>query len=170
MSHTNEQPRDKLWHMLKDIRFGMFTTRHENGHLHSRPMTTQNRSIENDNSLWFFMSRKGDPVADILVDDSVDVVYADPGKDTYISVSGDAAIVDDMAKKTALWNKFAEAWFPGGVGDPDLALVQVKIIHAHYWDVKSNKIVQLYEMAKAVFTGEPPRNMADTGEIRLRSE
>lgn len=32
----------KLWDMIKDIKFGMFTARHGNGHLHSRPMTTQN--------------------------------------------------------------------------------------------------------------------------------
>ena len=26
---------------------------------------------------------------------------------------------------------------------PDLALVQVRIVHANYWDVKSSKLVQL---------------------------
>ena len=59
--------RDKLWTMIKDIKFAMFTTRHgSNGHLHSRPMTTQNKELGADDSLWFFMSRRGDPVADLL--------------------------------------------------------------------------------------------------------
>jgi len=40
--------RDKLWTMIKDIRFAMFTTRHTNGHLHARPMTTQNEALEAD--------------------------------------------------------------------------------------------------------------------------
>jgi len=167
MNNDNNQPREILWRLVKDIRFGMFTTRHENGHLHSRPMTTQNRSIESDDSLWFFMSRKGDPVADLTADSRVNIVYADPGSDVYVSVSGEAMVVEDMAKKTALWNTFAGAWFPGGVDDPDLALVQIKVIHAHYWDVKESKIVQLYKMAKAAFTGEPPINLGKTGEIRM---
>ena len=51
--------RERLWEMIKDIRFAMFTNRHGNGHLHSRPMTTQNKAIDEVSSLWFFMSRKG---------------------------------------------------------------------------------------------------------------
>ena len=61
----------------------------------------------------------------------------------------------------------AEAWFPGGVDDPDLALVCVKINHANYWDVKESKIVQLYQMAKAVITGKPPTEMGEQAKIRM---
>ena len=137
MDHMHDDPAthgtDKLADLIKDIRFGMFTTHKPNhGHLHSRPMTTQNRHIE-DGSLWFFMSRSGDPVAEFEGDDQVNVSYADPGSDTYVSVSGVAEIVDDRAKKLALWNKGAEAWFKGGVNDPDLALVQVRIDIGSLW-------------------------------------
>ena len=109
------QARSHLWEMIHDIRFAMFTTRHSNGHLHSRPMTTQNAELDDDSSLWFFMSRKGDPVADIRAEPIVNLVYADPGDDTYVSVSGTAAVVEDKAKKQQLWSKLALAWFPGGV-------------------------------------------------------
>ena len=161
--------RDKLWKMISDIKFAMFTTRHgSNGHLHSRPMTTQNKALDDDASLWFFMSKKGDPVDDVMADGTVAVVYANPSSDTYVSVSGNAAIVEDIAKKQALWGKLNEAWFPGGVADPDLALVQVKIVHANYWDVKESKIVQLLTMAKAAVTGKPPVNLGEHGEVRMR--
>lgn len=160
--------RDLLWNMIKGIRFAMFTTRHGNGHMHSRPMTTQNKALEADESLWFFMSKKGDPVADLKADPTVNVVYADPSADTYVSVSGTAAMIEDQAKKDQLWNKMTEAWFPGGPTDPDLALVQVQIIHANYWDVKESKIVQIYEMAKAVVTGKPPTDLGEHGEVRMR--
>jgi general stress protein 26 len=116
--------RDKLWNMVKDIKFAMFTTRHANGHLHARPMTTQNKALEADDSLWFFMSKTSEPVEDIRVHPVVGVIYADPSSDTYVSVSGTAAMLEDGAKKQQLWNKAAEAWFPGGPTDPNLALVQ----------------------------------------------
>ena len=101
--------RDKLWKMIKDIRFAMLTTRHGNGHLHARPMTTQNRELASDDSLWFFMSRNGDPIDDLRTDPMVGVAYADPGSGTYVSVAGRAAEVDDPAKKRELWSKLAEA-------------------------------------------------------------
>lgn len=167
VEQPREQPRDILWRLVKDIKFSMFTTRHGNGHLHARPMTTQNKLIDEQNLLWFFMSKKDDTIADLRSDASVNITYADPGKDAYISVSGEATVVDDLAKKTALWTAFAKAWFPGGPEDPDLALVQVKIIHAHYWDVKSSKIVQLYEMAKAAITGKAPEIINQSGEVRM---
>jgi general stress protein 26 len=158
------QGQDKLAELIKDIKFAMFTTHKQQGHLHSRPMTTQNKRIEDD-SLWFFMSRSGDPVAEFQGDDQVNLAYANPSSDTYVSVSGVAQVVDDHAKKQALWNKAAEAWFKGGVDDPDLALVRVRIEHADYWDVKESKIVQLYKMAEASVTGKPPK-MGEHGHIR----
>jgi len=167
MYDTHDQTahgQDKLSELIKDIKFGMFTTHKVQGHLHSRPMTTQNKRID-DNSLWFFMSRSGDPVSEFKGDQQVNVSYSDPGADTYVSVSGVASVVEDQAKKEALWNKAAEAWFKGGVNDPDLALVRVRIEHADYWDVKESKLVQLYKMAEAAVTGNPPK-MGEHGHVR----
>ena len=165
---TSTAERDKLWDMIKDIKFGMFTTRHPgNGHLHSRPMTTQNKELGADDSLWYFMSRSSSPVDDLKSEAKVNVAFGDPSDDTWVSVSGEAAVVNDPAKVQQLWNKMNEAWFKGGPTDPDLALVQVRIVHANYWDVKESKIVQLWEMAKAAVTGSTP-DMGEHGEVRLR--
>lgn len=167
-SSVDAASRSRLWELIHDIRFAMFTTRHDNGHLHSRPVTTQNSSIDEDANLWFFMSRGGEPVADLTGDRTVNVVYADPGCDRYVSVSGLAFVVESLAKKQQLWSKLSEAWFPGGAGDPDLALVQVRILHASYWDVKESKLVQLYQLAKAAFTGKPPVDLGEHVDIRMR--
>ncbi|MEO8543224.1 MAG: pyridoxamine 5'-phosphate oxidase family protein [Burkholderiaceae bacterium] len=165
---TPDEARKKLWELIKEIRFGMFTTRHTNGHLHSRPMTTQNRGLDEDASLWFFMSRANGPVDDVRNDPSVNVVYADPSDDSYVSVSGNAVVVDDMARKQQLWSKMNDAWFPRGPTDPDVALVEVKIIHANYWDVDDNKIVQLFKMATASVSGNPPQDMGEHATVRMR--
>jgi len=170
MDHSNDAQRNTLWRLIKDIKFGMFTTKHSNGHLHARPMTTQNHAIDEHDLLWFFMSRKGDPVADLLASPQVNVVYADASEDTYVSVSGEASLVEDMSKKKELWTLFAKAWFPGGVEDADLALVRVKISHAHFWDIESSKFVQLYTMVKAAVTGTPPTDMGNTGEVRMHAD
>ena len=169
MTHsTTSEGREKLWQMIKGIKFGMFTTRHPgNGHLHARPMTTQNKELGSDDSLWYFMSRSSHPVEDLATEPTVNVAFADPGSDTWVSVSGEAAVVNDRAKAEQLWSKMNEAWFKGGPNDPDLALVQVRIVHANYWDVKESKIVQLWEMAKAAMSGKTP-DLGEHGEVRLR--
>lgn len=159
--------RSKLWDMIKDIKFAMLTTRHSNGHLHSRPMTTQNRSIDEDDALWFFMSRSREPLHDLEQEDQVNLAYAKPDDQTYVSVSGVAQVVDDVQRKHDLWNKANEAWFPQGPDDADVALVKVTITHADYWDATGSKLVRLYELAKANVTGQPPKDMGDRGRVRM---
>ncbi|CAN7584149.1 pyridoxamine 5'-phosphate oxidase family protein [Rhizobacter sp. LjRoot28] len=165
---TTFNDRDTLWELIEDIKFAMFTTRHANGHLHSRPMTTQNSKLDEQTSLWFFVGRDNELVEDIATDPQVNVAYGDPGSDTWVSVSGEARLVEDRAKKEALWSKMTEAWFPGGIDDPNLGLLEVQITHAHYWDVKDSKLVQLIKMATSAVTGNPPKHMGETGEVRMK--
>ena len=168
MTTADTHDRSQLWALIKDIKFGMFTTRHQNGHLHSQPMTTRNQLVDEDDRLWFFMSRSGGPVSDLLIDRNVNVCFADPASHSYVSVSGEANAVSDPAKLRRLWTKAASEWFPGGVDDPDLALIEVQILHARYWDMKGNKFTQLYNRAKVVVTGESSPDVDEVGEVHIR--
>ena len=158
---------ETLWKLIKDIKFGMLTHRHSSGMLHAHPLTTQNRGIDEHSELYFFISKSGELYERLLTDGEVNVSYADPGKDSYVSLSGQARFLDDPAQKEALWNAIAKAWFPGGPTDPDLALLAVRVRHAEYWDVKESQMVQLFKMAKAALTGEPPRDMGEHKELTL---
>ena len=166
--HTPDTSRAQLWELIKDIRFAMFTSRHSNGHLHSRPMTTQNKAVDEDDRLWFFMSRRGDPVDDLRSEPNVNVSYADPQTQRYVTVTGPARVVDDKEKTRALWSDKNEAWFSGGVEDGDLALVEVQISHAHFWDMKDNKLTQLYKRVKAAATGKPSKDRGESEEVHMR--
>ena len=158
----------KLWDMIGDIRFGMLTVRGADGRLYSRPMTTQNGEADHGGVIWFFMSRSGQPVADLTASPDVNVAYADPASERYVSVSGAGRLVEDPVKKQELWSTAAKAWFPGGVEDPDLALVAVLVAEAEYWDVKANKAVQIFKLAKAAQTGEEQTNPGEHRHVRMR--
>ncbi|MCW7539619.1 pyridoxamine 5'-phosphate oxidase family protein [Aquabacterium sp. A7-Y] len=160
-------PQQRLWDMIRDIRFGMMTTRHHDGQLRSRPMTTQNRSVDEGGVLWFFVSRSSEAGMDLHDDGAVNIAYADPDKDRYISLAGFARFVDNPDKKNELWNSATQAWFPNGPDDPDVGLLAVHVDHAEYWDVEASKMVQLFKMARAAVTGERPRDMGDHREVRL---
>lgn len=158
---------ETLWKLIKDIKFGMFTHRNVNGLLHAHPLTTQNKSLDEGAQLYFFVPRNGELAGCIGQDPAVNVSYADTGDDSYVSVSGDARIEENQAKKEELFSPMAKAWFPEGAGDPNLALLVVHVRHAEYWDVDESKMVQLYKMAKAAITGEPPRNLGEHKELNL---
>ncbi len=166
MQH-NTRAHDTLWKLIKDIKFGMFTHRSASGMLHAHPLTTQNKALDEGAALYFFVPRSGEIAQRIDHDPSVNISYADPGEDSYVSVSGEARIEEDQAKKDALFSPMAKAWFPEGASDPNLALLAVQVRHAEYWDIDESKMVQLYKMAKAAMTGEPPRDLGEHKELKL---
>ena len=158
---------DKLWELIKDTRFGMLTHRHSDGQLHSHPLTTQNKTVDEQSTLYFFVPRDGDIVRHVATDPSVNVAYANTDADSYVSVTGSAGVLEDQAKKEELFNPAAKAWFPGGPTDPNLALLAVRILDAEYWDVDDSKMVQLLKMAKAAVTGEPPKNLGEHKKLNV---
>ena len=44
-----------LWELIKDIKFGMLTHKHPNGMLHAHPLTTQNKSLDAGEPLYFLV-------------------------------------------------------------------------------------------------------------------
>jgi len=147
----NENVR-KLGEMIKEIKFAMLTTAEPDGTLRSRPMATQ--ATEFDGTLWFFTAASAPKVEEIEQDHHVNLSYAAPDKNLYVSVSGKARMVRDRQKAEELWNPAFKAWFPKGLEDPDLALLKVNVEQAEYWDSSSSAVVHLVGFVKALATGE----------------
>lgn len=143
----------KLAEMIEGIEFAMLTTVEEDGTLRSRPMATQ-REGEFDGDLWFFTGASAPKVAEVQHDRHVNLSYADPSTQRYVSVSGTARLVRDRRKTEMLWNPAYKAWFPKGLDDPDLALLRVTVTEAGYWDAPASPVVHLVGFAKAKPTGQ----------------
>ena len=157
MENTRQDAIKKLNDLIESIDFAMLTTI-DGGVLRSRPMSTQD--FEFDGDLWFFTSSKTHKIEEIEKDNRVNVSYAAPESNTYVSVSGTAEIVKDQAKIDEYWNPILKAWFPEGKDSPDLVLLKVVVEQAEYWDSPSSTIVQVAGFLKALATGES----ADGGE------
>lgn len=165
---TGAESRLHLWRLISEMRFGMLTTRDGDGTLCARPLTTQNTGEQGGGRvLEFFVSAHSERVADIAGDARVGVVYADAGEDCYVSVSGRANVQQDLQRQEALWGTLAQAWFPSGAADPDLRLLRVEIDAAEYWDVDTDKMVQLLKMAKAAATGKAAVDMGEHQQVKL---
>lgn len=155
---TVKTEQQKLWDKIKDVRIALMTTVEPDGTLRSRPMYLQQAEFDGD--LWFFTRDDSGKVQEILHNKQVNLGFADPGDDLYVSVSGTAQVTDDRAKEEDLWKPVLKAWFPDGLDDPHLTLIRVSADKAEYWDAPNSKMVQLYGFVKAIVTGE----RADPGE------
>lgn len=149
--------RKSLWNKIKGIRFGMLTHRHPGGMLHSHPMTTQNKSLDEGDVLFFFVSAQSEMASGLREDGMVNIAYASPQDDSYVSVAGMARVTHDPARVQQLWSPAAQTWFPQGPADPDLALLEVSIEHAEFWDTQESKMTQMFKKAKAALTGSRPQ-------------
>lgn len=157
---------EKIRDLIKDIRFAMLTTIDTDGSLRSRPMATQESEFDGD--LWFFTPASSPKVGEVERDERVNLSYASPDDNLYISVSGTAQLVRDRAKIKELWNPALKAWFPKGLDDPDLALLRVRVEKAEYWDYPSSKMVQLAGFVKAIATGKQADDLGENEKLDLK--
>ena len=154
-----------VWDKVEKVRIGMLTVASSDGELNGRPMTIQ--QVEAPGIIWFFTSHHG-ALADLLEGGApVSLSVSDPGDSLYVSVSGRATLVDDRVKVAELWSTLAKAWFPGGVDDPNLALLKLDVRTADYWDSNHSKMVQFFLMAKAAMTGKSPSDIGTHGKIEV---
>jgi general stress protein 26 len=163
--NDDRKSHDVLWDLIKDTRFCMLSHRHADGSLHSHPLTTQNKALDEGSTLYFFVSRKTELGQRLRQDGNVNLSYANPKDDTWVSISGTASIMEDAQKKKDLFGVIDKAWFDGPQ-DPDLELVAVRIDEAEYWNVKENKLLQLLKMGTAAATGTRPK-MGEHAELKF---
>ncbi len=143
----------KLQELIRDIRVAMLTTVLPDGSLRSRPMETARAHFDGD--LWFFTEADAPKVAELAQNPHVNLSYAQPDDDRYVSISGTGQIVRDRKRIEVLWNPLLKQWFPQGLDDPQLALLQVNVEQAEFWDAPSNAMVQLGGLVKSVLAGRP---------------
>jgi general stress protein 26 len=161
----NPEDGKKLASLIKGVRTAMLTTLDHDGELRSRPMASQD--VEFDGTLWFFTKAESAKVHEIDREHHVNLAYVNPDKQIYVSVSGLARLTRNKQKAKELWSPMHLAWFPEGIDDPDLALLEVQVTKAEYWDSPSSAVVVLAGFAKALFTGKPyDGEFADHGKIQ----
>jgi general stress protein 26 len=154
-STYRQQKLSKLGELIKDIRIAMLTTLDNDGSLRSRPMAAP--QVAFDGELWFFSGADAPKVGEAQQHHQVNVSFADPEHQCYVSISGTATLVRDRQRMEALWSPWFRTWFPHGLDEPNLALLKVDVEKAEYWDAPSSTMVQLYGVVKATLTGKAPQ-------------
>lgn len=146
---------EKLADLIEESRIAMLTTAEPDGTLRSRPLATL--QLDARGALWFFTFASSPKVDEIERHRRVNLSYVNPRDEDYVSISGIAEIVRDRAKMRELWTPWVKPWFPRGLDDPDLVLLQVTIEQAEYWDAPDSAAKRLHGLAKALAAGDDGR-------------
>jgi general stress protein 26 len=153
----------KLWAMIKDIKVAMMTS-WDGEAMHARPMHGYQEEFEG--KLYFFTRLHTGKTDEIARFDKINLAYADIDKNTYVSISGRGRITDDRERMRKYWSPMAAAWFPKGLDDPELRLIEVDADSAQYWDSTSSSMRYLWEIAAANLTGKEP-DLGENAKLEL---
>ena len=123
---------------MRDIDFAVLSTRTEGGAVAGRPMSN-NREVEFDGDSYFFTCADTRTVADIRRDPNVGLAYqAKSGilglKPFFLTLEGEAELIEDKARFAEHWTKDLDAWFKQGIDTPGLVMIKVHAERVHYWD------------------------------------
>lgn len=146
---------EKVLDLLHSFHTAMLVTHVEDsGALRARPMEIA--GVDDEGHVWFFTDGTSPKIDEIRQEQQVLLTFQKDHQ-KYLSFAGTARIVTDRAKIESLWKEPYRVWFPGGLENPDLALVRIIPEYADYWD---NSGIQggryLYEAAKALIKGTTP--------------
>jgi general stress protein 26 len=132
--------------LVRQMKVGMLTTIEADGSLRSRPLQTV--ELDREGRLWFFTQARSPKSERAQAGDhQVSLSYADPRDADFASISGTARVVRDAGRMRGLWSSQLERWFPRGLEDPDLALLEVRIDKAEYWDEPRRENVKIGTLA-----------------------
>ena len=122
--------------LIEGMSVAMLTTSPTEGKLRSRPMIPARHEFDGD--VWFFVSGVSPICSEIRERPAVNVSYATPTKDQFVTLSGTAEIVTDRQKMELLWREELRDWFAEGLATPDLVLLRVAVEEAEFWDKQAS--------------------------------
>ncbi|WP_424813290.1 pyridoxamine 5'-phosphate oxidase family protein [Roseococcus sp. YIM B11640] len=154
---SDDEARIRVRELIKKIGLVMLVTADEDGALHSRPMAVM--GVE-DQTVWFFTDVDSPKTLEIGRDHDVLLACANPAGQEFVSVTGRARVMQDVAKQKELWSEGARLWFPHGHKSENLALISVEMLGAEYWDSPGSKVLFAYGYVKALLAKKTP----ETGE------
>ena len=129
------------------------------------PMTLQQMDDQGD--LWFFTPRDSDHFRDIEDDNKVQLIASNNKAQQYISIYGNATHIVDAKKVDELWNPMLQAWF-SGKDDPNLALININMESAYYWNNNENKMLSIAHFVQGLSSALETEEV-EKGYINMQS-
>jgi general stress protein 26 len=149
---ANREAVKKMKDLAEEIKICMFCTYDVQQVMQTAPMSAS--KIEDDGTFWFLSAKDSTRNRDIQSNSTTDLIFAQPGKENYLSVHGTSEILYDKQKIDDLWNPIVKTWFTEGKNDPNISVIKFTPGEAYYWDTKHGKMVSFLKIAVGAVTGK----------------
>src|SRR3954471_24318841 len=112
--HESEQRHnERVWELIEKIGVCMLTTQSGVG-LHARPGEARADASDKAAGLIYVVTDARSPKADeIAARPAVVLTFVDQSESTYLSITGRAKVLHDVAKTRELWRKTDDMWWSG---------------------------------------------------------
>jgi len=151
MSNDNASNVDRAWELMKKIGFAMLVTR-DGDKLRARPMSAY--SQRDENAIYFLTDARRHKDDEIARNPAINLSFADPSSQKYVSLTGTAVVSNDRAKIKELYSTPAKAWW-NSAEDPNIRVLKITPDDAEFWD-SPGTIISYAKMAAAAISGTRP--------------
>ena len=117
-----------------------------------------------EHAVFFLADARHHKDEDIRKYRKVSLAFADTGAQNYVSVAGDADVLDDRGMIRELWGIPAKAWWNSS-DDPNIRLLKVTPLDAQYW-VAPGATVAYVKIAAAALTCSRP-SMGENRKVAM---
>lgn len=143
----------RLAELIDGIDVAMLTTHAADGSMVSRPL--QALKFDANGELVFFTSIDSAKVGQLTENPDVNVAFADPHHQRYVSVRGTARMDREAATVDELWSLPQKIFFPQGKDDPHLVVLRVQVRDAAYWESAGNFVARALDFARGLLSEDP---------------
>jgi general stress protein 26 len=157
-----DQQLNRVWDIVEKVGVCMMTTRFEGG-LRARPLEA--RPDRERGLIQFVVDLRAAKDDEVEAAPEVCLTFIHNKEKAYLSITGQAEVLDDAAQARAIWKKTDDAWW-SGPDDPNVRVLRVTVQTAELWDGPASADVARYEFAKARATGTKP-NLGENRKVTV---
>lgn len=161
LSHTAADV-DRVWTLINDIPVAMVVTR-SGQEMRARPMAM--RPAREEGAIYFLTDADAPKAEEIERNESICLALADSKAQKYVSITGQAEIIDDRDRVREIWSIYDRAFWPDK-NDPRIRVLRVRPESAEFWE-GAGTVVTAVKLVAAMASGER-MNVGDSEKVDLR--
>lgn len=154
---------DRVWDIIEAVGVGMLTTQFRGG-LRARPL--EPRLDRAAGVIWFLTDVRSAKDAEIAASPDIGLVVIDANDRAYLSITGRAQVVREVATARRFWKETDAMWWTGP-DDPNLCLLKIEPDTAELWDGPASAATAAFEFMKARLTGGEP-DLGENRKVRVK--
>jgi general stress protein 26 len=155
---------ERVWTLIKNIPVAMVVTHEGQGrNMRARPMAM--RPVQEEGAIYFLTDVDAPKTTEIRRNETVCLALADNKSQKYVSIAGQAEIIDDRDRVREIWSIYDKAFWPDK-DDARIRILRVRPESAELWE-GAGMVVTAVKLVAAIALGER-MNVGENEKVDFR--